>query len=333
MSASRERAEGLACWSGRHISVHPANDMQDELGLGEGRTNQNFIATSPEGDRYFVRIGSDLPSYGVSRAKEHEAVRAAAESGIGAPVLYAELPDVLVTTFVSGKPLNEAGVKAATDGNDPQLLAALTAAIRKLHATPMPAEIANAVTHPPQWTPPDLPRWIAYAREGGFGRLPLLADVDVLMSRVEAAAGAPAADSAVFCHFDLLPDNFVCHRAPLGDTSGAPGGEAISVVIVDFEYCNAGQALMDLAVLAMGCGLTEAQQRTLLGSYLQREPVDADAARFRALLVLATLRETFWGIVAEVSGCSALSPSEAAAYTDQNYAKFLAAVRDFEQPL
>jgi len=322
MSASRERAEGLTCWSGRNMSVRPANDMQEELGLGEGRTNQNFIATSTEGDRYFVRIGSDLPAYGVSRVKEHEAARAASDSGIGAPVIYSELPDVLVTTFVPGKPLTEAGLKAAVDGNDAPLLAGLAAAIRKLHATQMPTEVATAAAHPPQWAPPDLARWIAYAREHGFSRLPLLAGVDELLGKVETAAGPLAADSARFCHFDLLPDNFVCHRT---------AADAISVVIVDFEYCNAGQPLMDLAVLAMGCGLTEAQRRTLLGSYLQREAADADAARFRALLVLATLRETFWGIVAEVSGSSALTPAEAAAYTDQNYAKFLAAVRDFEQ--
>ena len=46
--------------------------------------------------------------------------------------------------------------------------------------------------------------------------------------------------------------------------------------------------------------------------------------------MLATLRETFWGVTAEVSGTSALSAEAAVAYTDENYAKFLTARKDFE---
>lgn len=43
--------------------------------------------------------------------------------------------------------------------------------------------------------------------------------------------------------------------------------------------------------------------------------------------MLASLRETTWGVVAEASGASALSPSEARDYTDRNYARLLACAR------
>jgi hypothetical protein len=56
---------------------------------------------------------------------------------------------------------------------------------------------------------------------------------------------------------------------------------------------------------------------------------EGDAARFTVLKLLATLRETFWGVTAEVSGKSALTPEAAAAYTDENYAKHLAAKEAF----
>ena len=50
-------------------------------------------------------------------------------------------------------------------------------------------------------------------------------------------------------------------------------------------------------------------ERTLMGA---REVAPPET-------VLTTLRETLWGVVAEVSGSSALTPGEAAAYTDSNY--------------
>jgi Ser/Thr protein kinase RdoA (MazF antagonist) len=321
--ASLERAQGLSIWTGRTMSITHVNDVTEDLGLGEGRTNQNFIAKdSASGERFFIRVGSDLPAYGVSRVKEQAAARAVEAAGIGARVIHTELPDVLVCAFIDGRSLTEVEVKAACDGKDAALLASLSATIRRLHATPIPAEIASAAPTEQTWAPPDLKRWLAYAREGGFRRLPLVEGADGLLPAVEAAAGplSPAA----FCHFDLLPSNVVCARGE--------GGAAPTVHIVDFEYCNVGQPLMDLAILAMGCGLSPTQERTLVSSYLQLDALSAQQAlTFQCVKVLATLRETLWGVVAEVSGSSALSPEAACKYTDENYAKFIQAKAEFER--
>ena len=64
-----ERAKSLSCWGGSPVEIKSTTEVQEELHLGEGRTNQNFVATF-EGRRLFVRIGSDLPAYGVTRARE-----------------------------------------------------------------------------------------------------------------------------------------------------------------------------------------------------------------------------------------------------------------------
>ena len=66
-----------------------------------------------------------------------------------------------------------------------------------------------------------------------------------------------------------------------------------------------------------GCALSASEER-LLACYLQKESVsDAEAARFVTLKMLATLRETFWGVTAEASKTPALSDEAAAAYTDR----------------
>jgi len=330
MTTAHLRASRLSCFEGRpNIKFVPVSEVVAELGLGEGRTNQNFIASDDEaGIRWFVRIGSDLPAYGVTRAKEQAAAKAAAASGVGATVVHAELPDALVTSFVDGRALTEAQVKLATNGEDDALLGALMAAIRRLHDTPLPSEMLQSGTTPEalRWAPPDLMRWIEYARKGGFNRLSLLDDVDALINQIETECMPPwLPGDPRFCHFDLLPDNFVVH-----DTRGA-GGDDIAVTIVDFEYADVGVPLMDLAVLSMGCGLDVAEENRLVSSYLQCDQLDeGGAARFHSLKLLATLRETMWGVVAEVSGASALTPEQAAAYTDMNFEKHQAARAQFE---
>lgn len=65
--------------------------------------------------------------------------------------------------------------------------------------------------------------------------------------------------------------------------------------------------------------MSDAEECEMLGLYLAEPADDALMARFGALKVLAALRETLWGVVAEVSQSSALSPAEAVAYADKLY--------------
>ena len=169
---------------------------------------------------------------------------------------------------------------------------------------------------PVGWAGPHMHQWLKYAAEHKFSRLPILEQAAELLPVLEAAAGALDEERThrpAFCHFDLLPDNFV-----VGGDAGSP-----TVTLVDFEYAAGGQPLMDLAVFSMGCGLSADEDATLLSAYLElpAQPSAPLAHSFRALKVLAALRETMWGVVAEISRASALSDAEAMAYTEMNYGK------------
>ncbi len=288
-----------------------------ELELGSGRTNQNFIATRTEPDedggtpkRFFVRIGSDIPAYGVTRLKEQAAGRAAAAAGIAPQVLFTA-HDAMVTEFADGRTLTDAELKeACATGAASELLTEVAEAVRKLHATPAPAEIASAAdggNPDSRWAPRDMWGWLELAEEKGYNRLPLIEDARSLVASLEAVAGEPSDNC--FCHYDLLPDNMI----------RKPGGGGVSVI--DFEYAGVGQPLMDLAIMSMGCALEPGEEANLLAAYSGSPPSVEVLRGFSALKVLACLRETLWGVTAEVSGASALPAAEAIAYANENFDK------------
>lgn len=303
-----DRLQQLSCWEADDdVVVRTVGDCKEELELGSGRTNQNYIVTTRDA-RYFARIGLDLPFFGVLRTREHEALKAAAAAGVGARVHHIELPDISVVDLVSGRAITEDDVKAASTSNSP-LLGMLTDTIRHLHAADVPELLAMGADD--TWGGPHFAKWLAFAEEGEYSRVPAVAEAKRMISVLEAVADESLvrAETLRLCHYDLLPDNFV-----LG-----PDGH---ITIVDFEYAAAGQPLFDLAVLAMGASLSADEERGLLSSYLQEEATEAHCRGFAALKALAALRETFWGVTAEISQSSALSPEEAASYVDMNFAKF-----------
>ena len=94
-AAMVERIAALPCWEGEAVDVKPATAVAQELALGEGRTNQNFVVRRRGGAGHFVRVGADLPFFGVSRAREQAASRAAAATGL-APAVVLTSEDLLV---------------------------------------------------------------------------------------------------------------------------------------------------------------------------------------------------------------------------------------------
>jgi hypothetical protein len=73
------RAAGLPCWSGP-VAPEP---------LSGGITNVNFVVAD-KGNRFFVRIGEDIPVHGILRINELAATRAAEAAGVSPEVVYAE---------------------------------------------------------------------------------------------------------------------------------------------------------------------------------------------------------------------------------------------------
>ncbi|CAJ1448411.1 unnamed protein product, partial [Effrenium voratum] len=226
-----ERARALSCWNGKEVVVRPVGEVREELHLGEGRTNQNFIADC-EGARCFVRVGSDLPFFGVNRAREQAASRAAHAVGVGPAVRHAE-PDAMVVDFVDGKALTEEDLhRAGAEGPRSVLLAALGKTLRALHDAPVPPELEafREEVGSVGWGGPHLEKWLRYAEDQKYSRLPLLANLRDFIKQLEHAAGPLGPNK--FCHFDLLADNLVLKK---------DGG----IMLVDFEYSAPGQPFMD----------------------------------------------------------------------------------------
>ena len=96
--AAIKRARALPIWSG---AVEPAL-------LSGGLSNINLTAEDA-GERYVIRVGEDEPFFGVSRAYELQAFRAAHAAGVAPEVVYAE-PGLMVIRFIEGRSLLPADV-------------------------------------------------------------------------------------------------------------------------------------------------------------------------------------------------------------------------------
>jgi len=314
--AAMLRARSLRCWEGLDVCIEPAASFAAELGFGQAHTNKNFIATSASGERWFVRIASDLPAFAISRAREQAAASSAARSVAGPEVFYSELPDALVTAFLSGaRALTADDLRTATlDSCENVLLAALAAMLRLLHRTPAPTELLDREGASPHvWAPPDLPQRIAYARSMGYSRMPTLLDtVEQTVEAMEIVAG-PVPGPPVFCHLDLWPDNIV-----LVASKSSPHADEMAprLRIVDFEFAGLAQPLMDLATLSIGADLSCEQDHCFLSCYFGEDVDPSEVQRFQALKLIMAAHAVMWGVVAEVSGSSALAPDEAAADVD-----------------
>ena len=88
-----KRVESLNCWE-HTIHCEP---------LEGGITNRNFLVEHGN-EKFFVRLGVDIPEHGVYRFNELAASRAAHKCGISPAVVYAET-GAMVLRFISGKTL------------------------------------------------------------------------------------------------------------------------------------------------------------------------------------------------------------------------------------
>ena len=262
-----------------------------------GITNRNFVVEDA-GERYFVRIGDDIPIHGVMRFNELAASRAAAAAGISPQVVHHE-PGALVLRFIEGETLDEARVR--------QNLERIVPLIRRCHEA-IPAHLRG----------PSLVFWVFqvirdYAgtlREGDsrmVSELPGLLDI---AARLEQAVGSVR---LVFGHNDLLPANFI------------DDGERLW--LVGWDYAGFNSALFDLGGLASNNRFDAEQEAWLLEAYFGEPPDEGLVRRYRAMKCASLLRESMWSMVSEIH--SSLD-FDYAAYTDENLARFESAWSAFE---
>ena len=276
-----ERAASLACWRGP-VTPEP---------LAGGMTNTNFVVADKT-EKFFVRIGHDIPLHGVMRFNELAASKAAAACGISPDLVHHEA-GALVFRFIDGRTLVEADFAGA------DVLERALALVRRVHVE-MPTHLRG----------PSLMFWvfqicrdyIATARDGASRMTADLARLAKINRELEQAVGPI---EPVFAHNDLLAGNFIDDGARLW--------------LIDWDYAGWNGALFDLANLASDNQLTGDQETWLLGAYYGAA-ADADLQRrFAAMKCASLLRETLWSVVSEIH--SAID-YDFAAYTAEHLARF-----------
>jgi len=289
MSKASEKAARLTCWKGR-VEPRP---------LTGGITNQNFVVEDA-GQRYFVRIGDDIPIHGVMRFSELAASRAAAAAGVSPEVVHHE-PGALVMEFVEGETLDEARVR------EPAMLARIVPLIKRCH-NEIPIHLRG----------PTLMFWVFQvvrdyagtlrdADSRVLGTLPRLLEIS---STLEREVGPI---QLVFGHNDLLAANFI--------------DDGRRLWLIDWDYAGFNSPLFDLGGLASNNRLDSVQEAEILSEYFGA-PADASLMRrYCAMKCASLLRESMWSMVSEVH--SSLD-FDFVGYTHENLARFEGAWADFQ---
>ena len=284
------RAAGLSLWSGP-VSPEP---------VAGGITNRNFVV-SDRGERFFVRIGDDIPVHGVMRFNELAASRAAAAAGISPAVVHAE-PGAVVLRFIEGRSFSEADVR------EPANLARIVALIKRVHRD-----------IPDHFRGPALIFWVFqvvrdYANSLRAANSRMVAELPRLLAinaELEAALGEVR---IVFGHNDLLAANFI------------DDGERLW--LIDWDYAGFNTAWFDLANLASNNQLSPAREDALLEAYFESPVDDSMRRRLAAMKCASLLRESMWSMVSEIH---LDIDFDYAAYTTENLARLERALTAFRE--
>lgn len=231
IDARLEAALAQLSWLGEDRSVSE---------LPGGLTNHNYRVRSA-GHDVVVRISSaDSGLLGVDREHEWLNSRAAAEAGVGAPVVdYLAGQGVLVVAFLPGRTYAARDVGAN--------LTRVADAVRRLHVGPDFASRFDMFASQRAYA--------AIVAERGFAVPDGYAERGARMARVEAALRHHP-EALVPCHNDLLAANF------LDD-----GGE---LRIIDYEYAGMNEPAFELGNLINESQLDHDHLVELVGAYYGR---------------------------------------------------------------
>lgn len=260
------RVKGLPLWSG---------PVEPEI-LSGGLSNVN-LHVEDGGRRYVVKVGNDLPQYGVVRDNEHRAMRAAHAAGAAPEVVHSE-PGITVLRFIEGMTLTPEDVRK------PRNLERIGRLIRRFHREAHrhldgPGFIFWPFHHV-RWYIAQLdersdrlkPRWLKELP----GMLALADELEEVVGPVRI----------VFSHNDILAPNLI------------DDGERLW--LVDWEYSGYNADLFDLAGIASNTEMNREEGARLLEAYYERPADEELRRRFEAMIVVSCLRETSWSFLAEV---------------------------------
>ncbi len=238
--------------------------------LAGGLTNTNYLVATPAG-RYVVRIsGKDTGLLAIDRENEVYNTIAAAETGVGAPVVAA-LPehDALVLAFLDGEVMDPEKLRRG------DRLASIADACRRLHGARRFLRDFDMF---------DIQRgYIRVVQERGF-RLPdRYLEFEPQVRAVEQAMRVRA-EPAAPCNNDLLAENFI-------EVDGA-------MRLIDYEYSGNNEPSFELGNVWSESNLSLEQLEELTAHYYGA-PLANKVARARLWGLMSKYGWTLWGSIQE----------------------------------
>jgi thiamine kinase-like enzyme len=249
-------------------SVPQLHDASEIAELAGGLTNTNYKVTTPSG-RYVVRIsGKDTGLLAIDRENEVHNTIAAAEAGVGAPVVAA-LPehDALVLEFLDGETMSPEKLRR---GDRLELVAA---ACRRLHGGRRFLRDFDMFA---------IQRgYLDVVRERGF-RLPdRYLEFEPQVRAIEEAMRVRG-EPTVPCNNDLLAENFI-----------DVGGE---LRLIDYEYSGNNDPCFELGNVWSESNLSLEQLEELVTRYYGW-PLRNRLARARLWGLMSKYGWTLWGSI------------------------------------
>ena len=187
----------------------------------EGLTNSNY-AVIVDGERFVLRVsGQNVAPLGINRRHEAEILSSVSNAGIGAQVVYYQLPEGhLVTRYIQGRHLS------LEEYRTPENIERIVKTLKRLHQLPL----VSAVFSPFQ-------RVESYAQQAHQMQVPFPHDFQEMLQRMSAIGQEQARDRFPwrrFCHNDLFWVNVLDD----GD-----------IRFIDWEFSGVNDIYYDLATL------------------------------------------------------------------------------------
>ncbi len=252
------------------LPIPPAKALSMERLTG-GLTNDNYKLTT-EGGSYVVRIAPESSGLlAIDRLNEYESSIAAAEVGVGAPVVgRIEDPYVMVVEYIDGRTLS------AADLREGDYLERVAAACRVLHGARRFRGDFNMFSLQQQY--------LDIVQEHGYWLPDRYLDfADQILRVREALEVWP--EKRVPCNNDLLAENFI------------DDGE--KTWIIDYEYSGNNEPSFELGNIWSESDLTLDQLESLVGNYYDRRttPMRAMVARARLWGLMSKYGWTLWASI------------------------------------
>ena len=240
--------------------------------LEGGITNRNFLVEHGN-EKFFVRLGEDIPEHGVYRFNELAASRAAYKCGISPEVVYAET-GAMVLRFINGKTLEPENLRNIST------LKKVVPLLKICHQQ-MPLYLPGSSLI--FWVFQVIRGYVNTLKENKCRMIQKLSLFLEINNELEKTVGTI---DLFYGHNDLLSGNFIADNNRLW--------------LVDWDYAGFNSPLFDLANLASNNEYAEGLERELLEMYFENEVSDDLWKRYFAMKCASLLRESMWSMVSEI---------------------------------